>query len=132
MGILHIPIEITGDRTAKVQALVDTGAALTVIPADLAEKLGIMGRHAYRAMLADGRVRVMKAGTADIKVKGRNAPATVLISPRGSAVLLGAETLELLEFSVDLKHGRLRAKWPTYSLMAARSTASRETRRRHR
>jgi len=98
-------------------ALVDTGASLTVIPRELARRAGIIPGGPVRVRLAGGGTARMAAASAFIKLDGREAPCTVLIASGGD-ILLGAETLELLGASVDLKRRRLRLA-PKLALMAA-------------
>lgn len=108
MGLIRVPITLEGKKLkAKVTALVDTGASLTVIPQALADRLKLVPFKTVTVSLADGRERRMPIGQAMVRIDDRSAPANVLVSPHGE-VLLGAETLELLDISVDSKHRRLK------------------------
>jgi clan AA aspartic protease len=106
-----------GRRVVRRDALVDTGASLTVIPRELARRVGIAPGKTVPVRLAGGRTTRMPVATAFIRLDGRETPSTVLIAPGGD-VLLGAETLELLGASVDLKRRRLKLS-PKVALMAA-------------
>ena len=117
MGVIRIEVGLGGKREVRAQALVDTGATFTVIPANIARKVGLKLLAPVKVQLADGSTRRMPAATAMIRVNGRRSPATVLISPSGE-VLLGAETLEVLGLSVDPKRRRLRASHP-FAIKAA-------------
>jgi len=120
MGLIRVAVAISSIRGRKIErrdALVDTGASLTVIPRDLARRVGIAPGRSVPVQLAGGRTARMPVGSAFILLDGRRAPCTVLIAPGGD-VLLGAETLELLGASVDLKRRRLKLARKT-ALMAA-------------
>ena len=108
---------IHGCKAERQEALVDTGAYLTVIPRDLARRVGVTPGKALPVRIAGGRTIRMPVSTAFISLNGRKIPSTVLIAP-GGGVLLGAETLELLGASVDLKRHRLKLA-PKAASMAA-------------
>jgi clan AA aspartic protease len=109
MGIMHVDMIIRGKRSAKVSALVDTGATFTVVPRALAKRLQLYTMGGYRVKMADGRIRRLAHSTASVTVAGRTVPATILVSPDGGEVLLGAETLEVLGLAVDPRRRRLKA-----------------------
>ena len=120
MGMIRVTVKISSIHGRKVEnreALVDTGAALTVIPRDLARRLGIAPGKTVPIRLAGGRTTRMAVGSAFIRLNGRETPSTVLIAS-GGEVLLGAETLELLGASVDLNRRKLKLA-PKVALMAA-------------
>jgi clan AA aspartic protease len=107
MGHVHQRVRLSGDKTATVRMLVDTGATFSVIPETLAHALSIR-RHRRRVTitLADGRRAKVHAGTAIFRIGDREAPATILV---GDVVepILGVETLEALGLTVDLRKRRL-------------------------
>ena len=109
MGIMHVTMKIKGKRVATVRALVDTGASFSVVPDALAERIGLVTLEGMRVKMADGRIRKLRSATAIVTVAGRTVPATILVTPNGGDVLLGAETLETLGFSVDPRHRKLRS-----------------------
>jgi len=120
MGMIRVKVRIgsiRGHKTENREALVDAGASLTVIPRDLARRVGVTPGNAFTVRIAGGRTIRMPVGSASISLNGRKIPSTVLIAPAGE-VLLGAETLELLGASVDLKRHRLKLA-PKAALMAA-------------
>ena len=58
MGTFTVEIEVgdqTGDRFEPVEALVDTGATYTLIPASLLDSLGIVPAAQMNFILADGQ-----------------------------------------------------------------------------
>jgi len=100
MGQVFVKAMLEGvNRQEEIDLLVDTGATLSTIPEDLAQRLGVSMLKPKRAQLADGRELVVEAGTVQIKINGREAPTTVLI--RGNEPLLGVETLETLGLKVN-------------------------------
>jgi clan AA aspartic protease len=110
MGLIRVCIRLRATKTGPAittRALVDTGASLTVIPKDLASRLKLHTIGSFKVELANGRKENMTAASAVIGVNGHEAPTTVLISPRGEA-LLGAESMELLGIIVDPKRRRLK------------------------
>jgi len=108
MGLIRVPITLEGrKRKLKVTALVDTGASITAIPRHLSDQLGLTSFKSMTVQLADGRIRKMPVSMAIVQLDGRAVPSTVFLVPSGE-VLLGAETLELLDVSVDPKRRRLK------------------------
>ena len=105
---MHVTMKIKGRRSVTVRALVDTGASFSVVPHDLAERIGLVTLEGMRVKMADGRVRKLRSATAMVTVAGRTVPATILVSPNGGDVLLGVETLETLGLSVDPRHRKLK------------------------
>jgi clan AA aspartic protease len=108
MGLIRVPVTLKGrKRKVKVIALVDTGASLTVIPRSIAARLELPALRTMAVHLADGRRQRMPVSAAIVRLDGREVPSTVFVAP-GGEVLLGAETLELLDVSVDPKRRRLK------------------------
>lgn len=101
---LHLP-EPSGPRT--VDALVDTGAAYTVVPRSLLEPLGYRGIRMQRVVLADGRIEEWPLSELVVEYEGRRVTTPVLISPSEGPILLGAVTLEALGLGIDPVHRRL-------------------------
>ncbi len=109
MGHVMVEAELSWKRKLKVRMLVDTGATHTVLPAELATKLGIVrSPKRLRVHLADGRTRAMHFGSVLVRLAGREAGDTVLIGGRGIEPLLGVEALEALGLSVDPRSGKLK------------------------
>ncbi len=75
-------------RSCEADAMIDTGAIRSVLPAELAEQLGIEIRRQQSAQLADGSVRdVGVTGPVLFEVEGREALEEALV--RGDEVLIG-------------------------------------------
>jgi len=91
-----------------VRMLVDTGATYTLLPEDLADRLGVVrSPRPIRVALADGRSCELPVGTVLIRLQGREAGARSLIGPSHAEPLLGVETLEALGLRVDPASGAL-------------------------
>ena len=57
MGVFQVQLEIgdpQGDRYEPIQALVDSGAAYTIMPASILRRLGIVPHDSRAFQLADG------------------------------------------------------------------------------
>ncbi|MFZ2071209.1 MAG: retroviral-like aspartic protease family protein [Halobacteriota archaeon] len=112
MGHSWVEIEISDlerKRSAKVKALVDIGASLTVLPEKIAEELGIKPKIEEEVITGAGVIRV-KRGEAWIKVKGKEGPFGIWISDFIDKVLLGVVVLESLGFDVDPTTGTLKER----------------------
>ena len=106
MGTFRIDIEIEnparqGFRRAVAGVLVDTGAELSWIPADLLESLGIERRKLWRFRQADGTILERWAGWAGVYAAGTSTIDEVVFGEPGDLVLLGARTLEGFNYRVD-------------------------------
>lgn len=108
MGHVHQSVTLTARTSETVRMLVDTDATFTVIPPEIARRIGItpLGRQ-YEVRLADGSKVSWEVGSTLIRVDGREAPATVLIG-QVDEPLLGVEALEGLGLAVDPCSGTLK------------------------
>ena len=102
-------LEASKVRTAEVEALVDTGATMMLLPADVVARLGVPVKGHRKVRYADSRVEeVPWVAGVRIDVKGRNAVVSALVGPAGSTALLGQIPLEEMDFVVDPKSRELR------------------------
>ncbi len=107
MGHIHQRVTLSGDKTATVRMLVDTGATFSVIPETLAHALRVRrNRRPVTMTLADGRRAKFGAGVAIFRIGDREASATILIGEVAEPIL-GVETLEALGLTVDPRKQRL-------------------------
>jgi len=111
MGTFQVPVTIAHPVTAlstTLDALVDTGSTLTLLPPSVARQLGLEEEDQASAELADGNVQNLPLGTARLTVQGRTRVTPVLFaaSDNGSP-LLGAVTLEAMGWAVDPIRRRL-------------------------
>ena len=106
MGTFRVDVEIEnparpGARRVLVAVLVDTGAELSWVPAEILESLGIERYNKWHFRQADGTILERWAGAAFVHVEGKRATDDVVFGEPGDLVLLGARTLEGLNFRVD-------------------------------
>ena len=88
-------------------ALVDTGAAYSVVPRVVLESWGCRPVRTQRVVLADGRIEDWSLTQIDVEYEGRRAATPILMGPANGPVLLGATTLEELGLGIDPLNRRL-------------------------
>ena len=117
MGTFSWPIQIgslEGGPAREIEAMVDTGATFTVLPASVLQELGVLVTRQARFELGDGRIVEMDIGDAMATINGASAPTQVVFGLDDTPPLLGAYTLEGLLLAVDPVNQRLvptRAIW---------------------
>ena len=114
MSMFKAPIGVghpDGGDLYQVDAIVDTGAAHSMLPASLLSGLNIAPRHELGFILADGsRVRY-GYGIARFHIDGEELPCAVIFGPDDN-YLLGASALEMFNLLVDPGGERLvPAEW---------------------
>jgi clan AA aspartic protease len=93
-------------RFYEADAMIDTGAVQTVIPADVVKNLGLETPWQRGVEYADGRkevVPVTEAIVIEIRQRTTNDEALVL----GDEVLIGQTILGKLDLHVDCANGRV-------------------------
>ena len=103
MGTFRVTVTVGNpDAAARetVDALVDTGATFSVMPASLLRRLGIEPTRTRRLRFANGQVEERQTGMAFFEVNGIDCEAMVVFGP-DDLHLLGATTLEALLLIVD-------------------------------
>ena len=106
MGSFRVDVEIEnparpGVRRTLTSVLVDTGAELSWVPAATLESLGIERYSKRHFRQADGTILERWAGGAFIYVAGKRTNDDVVFGEPGDLVLLGARTLEGLNFRIE-------------------------------
>ncbi len=106
MGTFRVNVEIEnparpGETRALASVLVDTGAELSWFPASVLETLGIKRYKKLQFRQADGTILSRWVGAAFVHVAGTKAADDVVFGETGDLVLLGARTLEGLNFRID-------------------------------
>lgn len=110
MGTFTVPIEIAdpqGHHYESVDALVDSGATYTVLPASVLERLGVVPHSARRFVLANGDRVERGFGRTWMRIEGREELSPVVFWDEGAQPLLGAVTLEIFSLGIDPVNGRL-------------------------
>lgn len=106
MATFRVDLEIKnparpGERRQLRSVLVDTGAELTWVPAEILESLGIERYTKWRFRQADGTVLERWAGAALLHVAGKRTADDVVFGEPNDLVLLGSRTLEGLNVRID-------------------------------
>jgi clan AA aspartic protease len=112
MGTFPVLIEIgdpQGERFEQIEALVDTGASDTVVPASLLRNLGVQVQETWPFELAENHKVELDIGYTMFRLDGRVRPALVVFGSEETIPLLGASTLEAFHLAVDPVHRRLVA-----------------------
>jgi aspartyl protease family protein len=112
VGIFRVTIEVENPLRRGVvheldEALVDTGAELSMVPRAVLESLGIRTEKTLRLRTADGRVTVRDIGFAIVRAAGVATIDEVVFGEAGDLVLLGARSLEGMNLRVDAREKRL-------------------------
>ena len=115
MGIFSFPVEVgdpEGSRFERVEALVDTGATFTIVPAPILYCLGVEPQKSGSFELADGSFRDYSIGETRVQVDGEEINSPVVFGEETMEPILGAVTLEILGLGVDPARRRLiRVPW---------------------
>lgn len=106
MGSFRVDVDIEnparpGERRSVRAALVDTGAELSWVPAEILKSLGIERNNKWLFRQADGTILERWTGSVLISVGGKRAADEVVFGEPGDLVLLGSRTLEGLNFRVE-------------------------------
>ena len=110
MGTFSVTIEVgglEGQRFEELEALVDTGATTTVVPASIMSGLGITPTSRQTFEYASGAQVELDMAQAIIKVEGRETITWVIFGEEAGGALLGAYTLEGVFLGVDSYNRRL-------------------------
>ena len=110
MGVFSVSLEVAdpeGRRYETVEAMVDSGATYTVLPASILERLGVEPHSTRRFVLADGSHIRRGFGSTWMRLDGREAISPVVFWDEGARPLLGAVTLEILSLGIDPINRRL-------------------------
>ena len=122
MGQVHVRVVLTNHREAvmaqfgqldanlvhhyETEAFIDTGATRSVIPAAVAERLGLFRIRRTDAQSADSRVEEVDVTEAVmIEILGRETATLPMVL--GEHVLLGVTVLEELDLMVNCKRNQL-------------------------
>ncbi len=104
MGVFNWPVRLDsmdGERSLEIEAMVDTGAGYTIVPARLLRELGVTPIDTIRLVLADGRQVEYDLGRATATIDGRSIPTLVIFGEDDTGTRLGTYTLDGLRLTVD-------------------------------
>jgi len=124
MGTFRVAVEIEnparpGARRVLPSVLVDTGAELSWVPAEVLESLGVERNNKWHFRQADGTILERWTGIVVIAVGGKRTGDDVVFGEPGDLVLLGARTLEGLNVRVEPATKRLVDAGPAPAAVAA-------------
>ena len=104
MGTFYVKIDvgdIDGERFEQMDALVDTGAMTTVIPASILQRLGVEPVKSEVFEYAGGQEVELDMAYATVRVDGRETITWVIFGEETGGTLLGAYTLSGVFLCVD-------------------------------
>ncbi len=110
MGTFNWPIRLEsmdGAKSLEIEAMVDTGASYTIVPAYLLREMEIPPIDTIKLVLADGREVEYDIGRVWATIDGNSEVTLVVFGADDARALLGAYTLEGLRLTVDPAHARL-------------------------
>ena len=89
-------------RKAEIEAVVDTGAVMMLLPQELVEQLGLRRAGKVVVPLAnEERVEMEKASGIHLAIGDREMSASCLIGPPGCEPLVGQLVMEELDLILD-------------------------------
>ena len=104
MSIFSVPVEIAdcnGGDFEWFDAIVDTGAAYTMLPSSTLAGMGVVPEQTRTFALADGGRRRFDIAEARLRYDDLTVTTIVAFNEEGTEPLLGAYTLEGLGLAVD-------------------------------
>ncbi len=110
MGLFKQEIEVgrqPGGPYRRVEALVDTGASYTWLPASILREMGVEPDFRMPFVLAGGRQVEKDMAQIHVRVDGRARYTPCIFGDEGTTPLLGIVTLEELGLGVDPVNRRL-------------------------
>ena len=124
MGQFRVDIEIEnparpGERRGIHAALVDTGAELSWVPAEILESLGVERNNQWRFRQANGTILERWTGTVLLHFAGKRVGDEMVFGMPGDLVLLGSRSIEGLNLRVEPVTKRLVDAGPAPAAAAA-------------
>jgi len=90
------------ERTTQVEAVIDTGATMVVLPQNVVDQLGLRKIREARVRYGNDKTELKSVyGIVAVEIKGRTGNFDVLAEPEGSQPLIGQVVLEILDLVVD-------------------------------
>lgn len=89
-------------KTIEVDAVIDTGATMLVLPKELVDNLGLKKIREVKVKYANNKTESKSIyGVVTIEIKGRIGNFDVLAEEEGSQPLVGQVVLEILDLVID-------------------------------
>jgi clan AA aspartic protease len=93
---------IEKSKTVDIDAVIDTGATMVVLPQEIIEKLGLKKIRDVKVKYANNKIEKKSIyGVVTIEIKGRIGNFDVSAEEKGSQPLIGQVVLEVLDLIVD-------------------------------
>ena len=100
-------------RRLIIQGIVDSGAAMLVLPQSVVKKLGLRLSGEITVTYFDGRrAQRSEARGAMVKLLGREDTFSAMVEPKRKTALIGAIVLEALDLLIDCKQTKLIPRDP--------------------
>ena len=103
----------SGDRTEALEALealVDTGAMFTVIPASVLERLDVRPLRTITVRFDDERAEEWGMGEVQAELNGRRTPIVCLFGPEDALPRIGTHALDAFLLAADPMEQKLVPK----------------------
>ncbi len=124
VGRFHVDVEVANNddlalarrgmlqpdqvRRETIPGVVDSGAAMLVLPQAVVKRLGLPLGNEVQVRYADGRrARRREAKAVSIQILGRDVTLPAVVEPKRETALIGAIVLEALDLLVDCKTQRV-------------------------
>ena len=105
-------------RKSSVDAVVDTGAVMLVLPRNVVERLGLETQRTVVVTCADERREERPvAGPVTVRIGNRFMNTDCVVGPPLSEPLLGQIVLEALDLIADCTNRTLTPRFPDYPLL---------------
>ena len=102
MEIVKITNLLNSTKSVEVEAVVDTGATMLVLPKDIVNKLGLAKIEEVKVKYADNHVGIKEIyGGVILELAGRKGIFDVLAENEGSQPLIGQIVLERLDLVIE-------------------------------
>jgi len=88
-------------KSIEIEAIIDTGATMSVLPMDLIQKLGLEKIDEVNVRYADNVKRKEIYGWVILEIAGRKAVFDVLAENEGAQPLIGQIVLERLDLVIE-------------------------------
>ncbi len=121
MSMFDVPVRIANPATGQnilVDAIVDTGAVYSMVPASLLDGLGITRKTHKEFTLADGTKKTYDIGEAQFEIQSEERICPVVFGDK-DVKLLGAVSLEIFGLIADTSNQEL-IPTPTLHLIGLR------------
>ena len=115
----------SGIRRSSVDAVVDTGAVMLVLPRNVVERLGLETQRTAVVTYADERRGERPlAGPVTVRIGNRSMNTDCVVGPPSSEPLIGQIVLEALDLIADCANRTLTPRFPDYPLLKLKQSRS--------